>query len=77
VTTLPAKRNMIINPKGRISGRRTVDQTADTGNILVIPEGKGWIIGNKIISRLGFILGLVIGFDESGFSHFPVSEMNE
>jgi hypothetical protein len=77
VTTLSAERNMVVNPQGRISGRRTVDQAADTGNILVVPEGKRWIIGNKVISRLGFIVGLVVRFNESGFSHFPVSEINE
>jgi hypothetical protein len=65
VAALPTKRHMIVETKGSVAGFGTVQKTLYAGSIFLAPEGKRWIVGYEIISRLGVVLGLDVGFYES------------
>ena len=65
VATLPTKGNMIVETQGSVAGFGTIQETLYAGSVLLAPEGKRWIVRNEIISRLGLVLGLDVGFYES------------
>jgi hypothetical protein len=68
---------VIVETKGSVAGFGTIQETLYAGSIFLAPEGKRWIVRDEIISRLGVVLGLDVGFYESVpagvFAHGPVS----